>query len=136
MFDDGSGTPVVATSYDTPEEAADAGRRCETDELRFVQVARHAGPTDLTMLAAELRQRRDDHAALTDGRRHVGLITRWDTTSGFATSSEGKSWFVSCYDLPDGYDRLPLNTRISWSGSPNCLPGKKYPQARSIQLET
>lgn len=82
-----------------------------------------------------------------DGLRPVAVATQdetegWslvngceDTTSGFVTDSTGRSWFVSCSDLPDGQDALPLDAKISWSGSPRPAPGKKYPQARSIQLE-
>jgi hypothetical protein len=133
LFDDGSGVPVTSASYDTAAEAEDAGRRLQTEDLVFVQAARHVGGTAFTMLAAELRLAREERLA--PAGRYSGLITRWDDTSGFATASDGTSWFVSCDDLPAGYDALPLGTTITWAGAPRCAPGKRYPQARSIQIE-
>lgn len=135
MFDDGSETPVTSSTYDTKGEAEKAGLELASDELRFVQVVRHIGHTDLIKLAAELQQRTSKLTALNNQKRHSGLITRWDTTSGFATDSTGQSWFVSCGDLPDGYDSLAFNTKITWAGSPHPGPGKRYPQARSIQVD-
>jgi hypothetical protein len=49
--------------------------------------------------------------------RH-GVITRWNAgdTYGFATSSEGVSWFVSRDSLADGETELPEGTPVTFRG--------------------
>jgi NYN domain len=72
----------------------------------------------------------------TPDRRWQGIVTGWrpGQTHGFITDSAGRSWFASRDELPDGYEELPINTPVSFTGSPNPAPGKKYPQAYSILI--
>src|SRR4051812_41529012 len=97
MFSDGSRTPVTSGTYDTPEEAAEAGRAAATDELEFVGVARHLGHTDLTALAGQLRLAKGAGPRQSNHGRWTGLVTGWKpgATNGFITDSHGRSWFVS-----------------------------------------
>lgn len=136
VWDDGSGTPITSGSYDTEQEAADAGREAATTELTFLGVAYRLGHTDLKMHAARLHQRTEQTSTVGDGHRHSGLITRWvpGETSGFVTDHDGRSWFVSRDDLPEGQETLPVGTRITFAGSHHPSPGKKYPRARSVRL--
>jgi hypothetical protein len=71
-----------------------------------------------------------------NGRWH-GTVTGWTPgrTHGFITDSKGVSWFASRDELPDGYEDLPIDTPVSFTGSPKPAPGKKYPQAYSIHLD-
>lgn len=130
--------PVTSGSYDTPEEASEAGRAAATAELKFVGVARNLGHTDLTMLAGQLRLGKGGAgpSQSTHGRWR-GMVTGWKpgATNGFITDSHGRSWFVSRSSLPAGYDSLPINTRVTFTGSPHPAPGKRYPQAQSIAID-
>lgn len=136
MFSDGSDTPVTSGSYDTPEEATAAGRAAATAELRFVGVARHLGHTDLTMLAGQLRLGPDAEHSTTNPKRWSGVVTGWKpgATNGFITDTHRRSWFVSRSSLPPGHDALPVDTRVTFTGSPHPAPGKRYPQAQSVEI--
>lgn len=65
-----------------------------------------------------------------------GVITRWNPgdTYGFATSSEGVSWFVSRDSLADGETELPEGTPVTFRGSPKPKPGKGYPEALGVRI--
>jgi hypothetical protein len=93
-------------------------------------------PVRFASYAAQLRLQHHERVALA-GPRRTGLITRWEPNDsyGFATDSSGLRWFVSIRDLPPGLDQLPVNTVVSFAGSPHCAPGKKHPRAYSIRLE-
>lgn len=70
----------------------------------------------------------------TPERRHHGIVTRWvaGDAYGFITDDEGRSWFASRDDT-ETHDALPVDSRVTFAGSPAPAPGKKYPRARSIR---
>jgi hypothetical protein len=72
----------------------------------------------------------------TPGGRWRGIVTGWrlGQTHGFITDNKGNSWFASRDELPDGYSDLPIDTPVTFTGSPKPAPGKKYPQAYSIHI--
>lgn len=133
QFTDGRRT-FTCGPFDTPKEADEFGRQQATPRLRYTGVANRVGRQEVAMLAAQL----DLAATGQQGKRHVGAVTRWepDATSGFITDTDGTSWFVSRDSLPGSRLSLPVGTRVTFTGSPKPAPGKKYPQAQSVQEET
>jgi hypothetical protein len=128
IFTDGDAQYAVI--FDSKEAAA-AYAAAPDHGLTFLGIARRVGLSQLARIAA-----RQDLAATGGSPHRTGRITRWipDATNGFATDTEGRSWFVSREDLPGGKLYLPLGTEITFSGLPNPRPGKKYPQAYSVQI--
>jgi hypothetical protein len=118
--------------FDTAKEAQEFGRAQSTSRLRYTGVANRIGRQQVAALAGQL----DLAATGEQGKRHHGAITRWepDATSGFITDTDGTSWFVSRDSLPASRMSLPVGTRVTFSGSPKPAPGKKYPQAYSVDF--
>jgi uncharacterized LabA/DUF88 family protein len=71
------------------------------------------------------------------GRRR-GTITGWKSGQphGFITDTRGGSWYVSRDDLPFGLTLLLTGTPVSFTGSPEPVPGRKYPRAQSVRPES
>jgi hypothetical protein len=73
-------------------------------------------------------------------RRWVGVVTRWDpgSTSGFITAGDGLSWFVSDRNTVShnntGIGPLPVGTHVTFVGRPSPRPGKKYPEAFTVEV--
>lgn len=68
------------------------------------------------------------------GARRHGRISGWKGTAGFLVETgTGVSWFVSRDSLPDGLDELPVGTTVTYAGAPRPKPGKRYPEAYTIQ---
>ncbi|GAA3843980.1 hypothetical protein GCM10022226_78740 [Sphaerisporangium flaviroseum] len=72
-----------------------------------------------------------------DGYRY-GTIHTWKPRSpyGFIRDTSGLAWFAHRDDLPRGIHSLPAGHEVRFNGRPRCLPGQKYPQARSIEPYT
>jgi len=70
------------------------------------------------------------------GRRR-GTVTSWKSGQphGFITDTRGGSWFVSRDDLAAGLTLLLVGTPVSFTGSPEPIPGRKYPRAQSVRPE-
>ncbi|MFI6098053.1 NYN domain-containing protein [Lentzea sp. NPDC051213] len=70
------------------------------------------------------------------GRRR-GTVSSWKSgqTHGFITDTRGGSWFVSRDDLAAGLTLLLTGTPVSFTGSPEPMPGRKYPRAQSVRPE-
>lgn len=132
LFDDGQG-PLSCGTFDTPGEAAQYGQEMATAELPYLGFGRHIGHGDLMSLAA---QRTLGAQAVEHQHRRPGRITRWDqgATHGFLTDQDGRSWFVSRSDIGD-LDSLPPTTLVTFTGASHPAPGKKYPQARLVQVD-
>jgi hypothetical protein len=66
-----------------------------------------------------------------DGYRY-GTINRWERDHGFLTDRSGLRWFVHRNDIAGGHDRLPQGQHVRFNGRPRPMPGRSYPQARTV----
>lgn len=123
---------VTVGPFDSEGDADAFGEAHTCAEAGYVGTARRLGRQELAAEIARLRAGGGPESARS--WRRTGVISRWSGTSGFATDSEGTSWFVSRDDLPAGRAELDVHTAIAFSGAPDPAPGKKYPRAYSIQL--
>ena len=135
LFDDGTDVLVALGVYDTKDEAKQAGAEHATEDLRFVGLQRHLHEFGFRQRDAMLRQRREQRTA-ENSYRWCGVVNSWKDGDdyGFITAADGTSWFLSCKDLPPGYTSLPVNTRVTFAGPPNCPPGKPRPRAYSVRI--
>lgn len=130
VFDDGQQLRHVGPFHDTAK-ADTYGTARQGDQFDYL------GWSELTE-SAEFDQLAGVESIDANTRENGwhGVVTRWDdeATHGFITDSDGRSWFVSRDDLPDGLDRLEIGVYVWFVGSPNPRPGKKYPQAYGIRI--
>lgn len=132
QFSDGQRTYTVGP-FDSANEAETFGQARHGDQLDYLGVAQRVGRQEIDKLIGTLQLTN----APTRPNRHTGVITKWDAgaTHGFITATDGMSWFASRDELPDGRMSLPLGTAVTFTGSPKPKPGKKYPQAYSIEAD-
>lgn len=118
--------------FDSIAEAQQFGDAHNTEAMRYVGVARRVGRQELGQLVGQMQA-----GSAGPGPRR-GVITRWQpgATSGFLTDSDGLSWFVSRDSLPAGRQDLPTGAEVTFAGMPKPKPGKKYPEAYSLQVRS
>jgi hypothetical protein len=131
IFTDGITTYTVP-GFTTPNEADQFGTDHHCDQLDYTGHAERRTPRDLERLIATMQL---THAAHTDTRRWIGVITRWDLGArwGFITGADGSTWSAMTVNLPTGHDRLDVDTKVTFAGNPHPAPGRKYPCAYTIR---
>ncbi|MET8146210.1 NYN domain-containing protein [Sphaerisporangium sp. NPDC005288] len=69
-----------------------------------------------------------------DGYRY-GTVDSWKGGApyGFIRDTRGVAWFVNRDDLPPGLKSLRPGQQVRFNGRERCMPGRKYPQARSVE---
>lgn len=131
LFAPADGGPRIAVGpFDTLSQADTWGTDRHTADHHYVGAVRRMSPDQFDRHTIGKRLARNYQGT----RGRTGMVTRWDEGCGFATDSEGASWFLSDSDLPDSRVALPVGTIIAFTGSPHPSPGTKYPRARSITI--
>ncbi len=120
----------VVGPFPSPADADAYGKARHGEQVTYLGWGRRTGLAELDQVIGAKQA-----AAGSPGHNWTGTVTRWEPgqSQGFITDRDGRSWFVSRDDLPEGMTALVVGTRVWFSGSPHPKPGKKYPQAYSVR---